>query len=120
MSLILKNASNEYYFDSEGCYITELSNTEADAQLSIAQARITPGVTTAWHKLVETTERYCIVSGTGLVEVGECPATQVTSGDVVIISPMERQRITNIGEDDLVFLAICTPRFKPENYQDAQ
>jgi hypothetical protein len=26
------------------------------------------------------------------------------------------QRITNIGRTDLVFLCVCTPRFRPENY----
>jgi mannose-6-phosphate isomerase-like protein (cupin superfamily) len=28
------------------------------------------------------------------------------------------QRVTNTGEEDLVFLAICTPRFRPENYRE--
>jgi oxalate decarboxylase/phosphoglucose isomerase-like protein (cupin superfamily) len=31
---------------------------------------------------------------------------------------MCRQRITNIGKDDLVFLAICTPRFSQDAYED--
>jgi len=114
---IIKNTNTEYYFDAEGCYITELSNSDADTALSIAQARVAPGVTTAWHRLVNTTERYCILSGTGLVEVGEQPAVEVSAGDVVIIEPMQKQRITNNGQDDLVFLALCTPRFLPENYQ---
>ena len=29
-------------------------------------------------------------------------------------------RITNLGAGELVFLAICTPRFRMENYRDAE
>jgi mannose-6-phosphate isomerase-like protein (cupin superfamily) len=36
--------------------------------------------------------------------------------DVVSIPAGVRQRISNTGIDDLVFLAICTPRFVKENY----
>ena len=123
MALTPKNESHmntrpqEYYFDSEGCYITELSNTVQDPQVSIAQARVKPGITTAWHNLVDTTERYCILSGTGIVELGNAEPQKVVPGDVVIIPPTTNQRITNNGEQDLVFLAICTPRFEMENYR---
>ena len=109
--------NQEYFFESEGCYITELSNSDADPALSIARARVEPGVTTAWHRLRDTTERYCILSGTGIVELGEQPPRSVAAGDVVIIAPQQWQRITNTGVDDLVFLAICTPRFEEKNYE---
>ena len=38
-------ADNEYYFE-EGCFINELSNSDADPAVSIAQARVKPGETT--------------------------------------------------------------------------
>jgi hypothetical protein len=62
----------EFYTD-EGCHINELSNSQADPEVSIAQARGRPGC---------------------------------------------RQRISCLGKEDLVFLAICTPRFQPEVYLD--
>jgi oxalate decarboxylase/phosphoglucose isomerase-like protein (cupin superfamily) len=37
---------------------------------------------------------------------------------VVLIPPGAAQRISNTGDDDLVFLAICTPRFVREAYRD--
>ena len=117
MSLISNPDPQEYYFDAEGCYITELANCDADPSLSIARARVTPGAITAWHRLSNTTERYYILSGTGIVEIDDLPPTAVNAGDVVMIQSMQRQRITNNGQADLVFLAICTPRFEPENYQ---
>jgi len=117
MSEFLKPELSEYFFESEGCYITELSNNEFDPDLSIARARVRPGVTTSWHRLKNTTERYCILSGAGIVEVGDAVRREVYSGDVVLIPPMQRQRITNVGKEDLIFLAICTPRFEKHNYE---
>ena len=108
--------SNEYFF-VEGCYINELSNHPEDSDLSIARARVEPGVTTQWHHLKETTERYVILEGKGVVEIGDLAPQTVHMGDVVIIPAYTRQRITNISNRDLVFLALCTPRFATDNYQ---
>lgn len=114
---IKRSEASAEFHTSEGCDILELSNSADDADASIARARVAPGVTTQWHRLVGTTERYVILEGRGRVEVGDLPAQEVIAGDVVLIPPMCRQRITNIGEEDLVFLAICTPRFRQEAYE---
>lgn len=106
------------FYTPEGCYINELSNSDADPEASIARARVRPGVTTRWHRLDGITERYVIISGAGRVEAGDLPAQHVTAGDVVLIPPGCRQRISNTGDDDLVFLALCTPRFRQEAYED--
>ena len=113
------NLSDEFY-TPEGCYITEVSNTPDDPDASIARARVGPGVTTRWHRLKGTAERYYIVEGRGRVEVGKIPPQEVKAGDVVLIPPMCRQRITNIGSEDLIFLAICTPRFSNDVYEDIE
>ncbi|MGA2780911.1 MAG: cupin domain-containing protein [Smithella sp.] len=112
-----QNRKKEFY-TSEKCYITELSNTPEDPNVSIARARVEPGVTTRWHRLKGMFERFFIISGSGFVEVGEQPPQEVTVGDVVLIPPMCRQRIINIGAEDLIFLAICTPRFSQDVYED--
>ena len=116
----INNEVHEYYFSAEKCYITEISNTLSDPDLSIARARVEPGVTTRWHRLRDTTERYCILSGVGIVEIGDSQPRKVTSGDVVIIPPVCKQRITNSGTDDLIFLAICTPRFIEHCYESLE
>lgn len=110
-------AESEFY-TREGCYINELSNIEADSEASIARARVRPGVTTRWHRVAGTTERYVVLSGKGKMEVGSLAAQSVAAGDVVLIPPGCRQRITCVSDEDLVFLAICTPRFRPEAYED--
>jgi mannose-6-phosphate isomerase-like protein (cupin superfamily) len=114
-----QNLSNEFY-TAEKCYITELSNTPDDPDASIARARVGPGVTTRWHWLIGTVERYYIVNGRGRVEVGKLPPQEVSAGDIVLIPPKCRQRITNIGSQDLVFLAICTPRYSKDVYEDIE
>jgi len=106
------------FYTAEDCYINELSNSDADPEASIARARVRPGVTTRWHRLAGITERYVVLSGEGKVEVGNLPAQTVAPGEVVLIPPGCRQRITSLGDEDLVFLAICTPRFRPEAYED--
>ena len=104
-------------FLAEGCHVVEMSNTPDDEDVSIARARIAPGATTRWHRLVGTAERYVIVAGEGLVEIGDL-IQRVTAGDVALIPPLCRQRITNVGAADLVFLAVCSPRFRMRNYED--
>jgi len=116
MPLVPRSLNSEYWF-REGCYITEWSNSDADPGVSIARARVEPGRTTRWHRLDAITERYVILEGCGRAEV-DGQARDVQTGDVVVIAPGLAQRITNTGDTDLVFLAICTPRFRPENYSE--
>jgi len=108
----------EEYLVREKCFITELHNTPDDPDLSVARARVLPGATTNWHTLTGITEHYLILEGSGMVETGDLPPLVVHAGDVVNIPPNVRQRITNNGPSDLIFLAICTPRFTPESYND--
>lgn len=101
----------------EGCYIIEHSNSADDPKCSIARARLPPGVTTRWHRLADTTERYVILEGQGRVGLGERQPQPVAVGDVVLIPPGVPQRIANTGSVDLIFLAICTPRFVWSAYE---
>ena len=117
--IIKPSLANEFYTD-EKCYILESSNSPDDEALSIARARVLPGVTTSWHRLKRQVERYYILSGTACVEIGELPPKNVKEGDVVIIPPMCQQRIINTGVSDLVFLAMCTPRFEVKDYEDLE
>lgn len=112
----MNNHVEEYFF-KEGCFIEEWLNSENDAELSVAQVRVEPGVTTHLHSLTETVERYVILHGSARVMVGE-EQWHVTAKDVVTIPAGTPQRIQNLEQTDLVFLAICTPRFQPENYHD--
>lgn len=100
----------------ERCHIREVANDEGDEHLSVALARVEPGITTAWHKLDGITERYLIISGTGKVQIGNAPPVDVIAGDVVRIPAGMRQRITNSDVTDLLFYAVCSPPFHSDCY----
>ena len=118
MNEAIKRFESEAEFHTaEGCFINELSNTQDDPAVSIARARVAPGVTTRWHRVNGIAERYVILEGTGRVEVGSLAPQEIGPGDVVLIPPSCRQRIRNVAKKDLVFLAICTPRCVPEAYE---
>lgn len=108
------------YFTSEGCYIIEIMNTPADENLSIARARVQSGVTTKVHWLDGITERYYILSGKGMVFLDDMDGFEVVEGDTIVIRPRQHQSIKNIGLEDLVFLCICTPRFKLDKYTEVK
>lgn len=114
---ILRAHPNAEVLTDERCYILELSNSPDDPEMSIARARVESGVTTRWHRVIDTLERYVILDGVGRVEIGDMPPQEVQAGDVVLIPPSVRQRIANVGTGDLVFLAVCTPRFRAEAYE---
>ncbi|MDP3859399.1 MAG: cupin domain-containing protein [Stagnimonas sp.] len=120
MTTVRRVSESDEYLTEERCRILELSNDPDDPALSIARARVAPGVRTRWHRLRGISERYLILEGEGLVEVGEEPPQRVVPGDVVLIAPMQRQRITNPGPGDLLFLALCTPRFVWDAYEDIE
>jgi mannose-6-phosphate isomerase-like protein (cupin superfamily) len=103
----------------ERCFILESWNDASDPAVSVARARVPPGVTTALHSL-SVDERYLVVSGKGRVEVEDLEPEDVSSGDLVLIPAGKAQRIQNLGQDDLVFLCICTPRFEPRHYRDRE
>ena len=109
----------EYYF-KEGCYILEMWNDPDDADASIARARVEPGKQTRRHRLLGIAERYLILRGRGEARVGNNPPVSVTPGSVVVIPPGVDQSIHNTGSEDLVFLAICTPRVLPSAYLDTE
>jgi mannose-6-phosphate isomerase-like protein (cupin superfamily) len=113
------NPATEFH-TAEDCYITELSNTDADAACSIARARVASGITTRLHCLEQTAERYVIISGSGQVRVDTAAAIPVQAFDVVHIPAGVPQQISNTGSEDLVFLCICTPRFCMKNYRDLE
>jgi len=104
---------------AERCHIIELLNENDDRSQSIARARVEPGVTTAWHRLKETTEVYYILSGEGEAEIGSA-LFPMKAHDLLRIPAGEPQRIHNTGKEDLVFLCFCQPGFSAEIYEDLE
>lgn len=100
----------------ERCFITELLNRESIPSVSVARARVEPGVTTELHAL-DVEEWYVVESGAGIVRIGGAPPRTLRPGDHVRIPPRCSQQVTNAGPADLLFFCVCTPRFTPAAYR---
>jgi mannose-6-phosphate isomerase-like protein (cupin superfamily) len=118
--VIRRPAETEAFDWVERCEILETWNRDDDPAVSIARARVARGVTTRWHRLRGIAERYLVIAGRGRVELGSLPSELLGPGELAYIPPGMAQRISNAGPDDLVFLAICTPRFRRDAYQDIE
>lgn len=117
---VLSTGESAEYYTDERCYILELSNDAGDPDVSVARARVEAGITTRSHRLSNTAERYVILKGEGEAIIGDAPPTRVAVGSVVWIPAGVTQSIRNIGDTDLVFLCICTPRFEWQNYESVE
>ena len=117
---VLRVRESEEYYTDERCHILELSNDAGDPQLSIARARVAPGIATKLHRLREAAERYVVLEGEGDVRLGDADAQHVVPGSVVHIPPGVTQSIHNTGDTDLVFLCLCTPRFRWHDYEELE
>lgn len=117
--IILKQDLSKEFATPERCFIFESLNASNDC-LSVARARVEPGVTTRWHCVEGTEERYIIAEGRARVEVGNLKPEELGPGDVVLIPAGMRQRITNIGDGDLIFYCVCTPPFEQAKYRELE
>jgi mannose-6-phosphate isomerase-like protein (cupin superfamily) len=111
---VKSNIPNEY-LTPERCFIAE---NFSDKDVSIARATVKPGITTKAHHLKKIQEIYIITAGEGKVTFSSLEPTNVTVVDVIVIPAGISQKITNIGQTDLVFYCVCTPRFTEECYFD--
>ena len=103
---------------SERCFITELLNHPSRPDVSLARARVAPGVATQLHAL-DVEETYVIEAGGGVMDVGS-DRFRVVPGDSILIPKGVSQRIENDGATDLIFLCLCQPRFRAEGYADLE
>jgi len=113
--MIIKPDEQKEFDTEERCHILELlNNPSIDKNLSIARARVKPDIETALHTL-EGVEIYYILEGKGLVEI-DGQSQEIGPGHLAYIDKKKTQKIKNIGSTDLLFLCICHPRFKLEDY----
>lgn len=113
---LCRPVEDDEFLSAERVHILEAWRSPLDPALSIARARLAPGATSAAHRLEGTDERYLIVAGSGRVVVPGLGPRTVRPGDVVFFPSGQPQTITNTGETDLVFYAICTPPFEEDAY----
>lgn len=118
-SFFVKASGQGEFWTSERCHITELHNSDASPEASLAVARVEPAVTTQLHRLDGICERYIVRKGEGILEV-DGVRQLLRIGDQAVIPAGAAQRIENTGDGDLEFYCLCTPRFVPSSYVDLE
>jgi len=116
---LIPAASGDEFPTRERVLITERLNADSVPEVSLADCRVAPGITTELHCL-SVAEWYVIFEGTGMMQVGELEPFEVGPGDSVEIPPGVSQRITNTGSADLRLQCVCMPRFTPDCYQSLE
>ncbi len=98
--------------------IREILNPKHESQplvlnYSLAHATLKPEKKSLPHKFHEASEVYYILKGKGLMHIDDETA-EVSLGDTIYIHPPSVQWIENIGSDNLEFLCIVDPAWKPD------
>ncbi|HUT12117.1 MAG TPA: cupin domain-containing protein [Thermoguttaceae bacterium] len=81
---------------------------------TLAEARLPVGGRTVPHHHVETEEIYYVLSGQGVMRVGD-QTREVGPGDAIAIPPGASHQITNTGSEVLRFLCCCAPGYEHED-----
>jgi mannose-6-phosphate isomerase-like protein (cupin superfamily) len=116
MTPIIEDGQTPEFYFQERCYVAELLNSADCPGVSIARARVEPGITTVLHIVRGSDEIYYILSGQGEIEIGGKIIGTMHPDDLARIPADTPQRITNTGSADLIFWAICAPRFEARRY----
>jgi cytosine deaminase len=104
---------------ADNCLLAELFHPlrigkDIQCRYSIAHAQVPVGVTTLPHRLIRSSEVYYILSGTGIMHIGD-EQMEIGEGQLAYIPPGKTQWIENTGMRDLIFLAICDPLWREED-----
>lgn len=114
--MLTRYANQPPFQTKDGAEIRELMHprVHGNRQQSLAEARISPGQTTAlhWHRTSE--ELYHVTAGEGLMTFGETRFA-IGPGDTVAIAPNIAHCVHNPGPDTLVILCCCSPPYADED-----
>ena len=104
------------YITADGSTIRELLNG-ANAPLhnqSLAEATLAPGQKTARHFHPRAEEIYYILSGRGMMIIGE-ETRAIASGAAIAIAAGAPHHIENDGAQELRFLCCCAPAYSHQD-----
>ena len=106
----------DQFVAGDGALLRELLHpdmTEVEIRYSLAHAKVPPGEVTKPHRLA-TSEVYYIIAGQGTMSIDD-ESRPVGPGCTIYIPPGAVQFIENTGPDNLVFLCIVDPAWRPED-----
>jgi len=77
---------------------------------SLAEEVLPPGCAVTPHHHRELEEIYYILSGSGVMTVGE-ESREVSAGDAIYVPRGERHTLNNTGSEPIRLLLVCGPAF---------
>jgi mannose-6-phosphate isomerase-like protein (cupin superfamily) len=101
---------------TDGTFLKELlhrKNDDVNLRYSLAHARLAAGHISLRHRL-RTSEVYYILKGRGIMHIDD-ESREVSEGCAVYIPPNAVQHMENVGKDELEFLCIIDPAWRPED-----
>jgi mannose-6-phosphate isomerase-like protein (cupin superfamily) len=113
---IRNRADMPAFTTKDGSQIRELlaHRNSAIRHQSLAEARVSPGATTAAHYHRRTEEIYYLLAGRGRMRLDD-EWRDIAAGDAVAIPPGAVHQITNTGNEELVFLCCCAPAYEHDD-----
>jgi mannose-6-phosphate isomerase-like protein (cupin superfamily) len=102
----------ESYITKDGSSIRELMHPDihANSNQSLAEATVPIGIQTELHLHKKAEEIYHITQGEGMMSLGE-KQFSVNVGDTICIPANTPHQISNVGNQDLIFLCACSPAY---------
>ena len=106
----------EPYVTKDGSLIREIihPSIRKDARMSLAEATVQEGCSTVLHLHRTSQEIYHILSGRGMMFLGE-EIFAVEPGDSILIMPGTSHRIESTGDQPLRILCCCNPPYDHED-----
>ncbi len=103
----------------DGTILRELLNPLRDGtalklRYSIAHALVPAGKSSLPHRLTKASEVYYFLEGTGVMHIDD-ETIKVGPGSLVYVPPNATQYLENTGDQDIVFLCIVDPYWRPED-----
>jgi len=104
------------YVTKDGSLIRELMHPDVhgNVHLSLAEAIIPEGSTTAFHRHLQAEEIYHVIEGTGEMFLGD-EQFEIGAGDTVCIGAGTRHKVKNSGDMPLKILCCCFPPYSHDD-----
>ena len=84
--------------------------TSAITQCSLAEETLPPGCAVTPHHHREIEEIYYVVSGQGLMTVGD-ETREVNAGDAIYVPRNHQHSLNNTGSEPIRLILVCGPAF---------
>jgi len=106
------------YITKDGSIIRELMHpfVHLNRNQSLAEATIPPGAVTHLHRHIESEEIYHVLSGRGLMTLGQ-EQIEIAEADTIAIPAGQPHNVKNTGTSLLKLLCACAP---PYSHSDTE